>query len=97
MSGNKKTTRTTVQLIAFQVLRFMNDATLTGKREKVLADYIVQRGLSHAALRDEILVQLVNQTWLNGNEANAERGWLLVSCALSCFPPSSNLALFLLK
>ena len=75
----------------------MNDATLTGKREKVLADYIIQRGLSHDMLRDEILVQLVNQTWRNKNDANAERGWLLMVCALSCFPPSNNLATYLLK
>ena len=79
------------------MLRFMNDAALTGKREKVLADYIIQRGLSHQALRDEILVQLVNQTWRNKNDANTERGWLLMVCALSCFPPSSNLATYLLK
>ena len=45
------------------ILRFMNDTGLTGRREKVLADYIVNKGLTNAKLRDEIYCQLANQTW----------------------------------
>ena len=55
----------------------MNDNNLSGKKEKVLADYIVQKGLSNPTLRDEILCQLCNQTWKNENLANNERGWQL--------------------
>ena len=75
----------------------MNDANLTGMREKVLADYIIQKGLSNQNLRDEIYCQLCNQTWLNKNDANAERGWLLMAHCLSSFPPSPVLAKYLLK
>lgn len=75
----------------------MNDNHLSGKKERVLGDYIVQRGLSCEAMRDEILCQLCNQTWKNEHEANNERGWMLMANCLSCFAPSSHLYKYLLK
>ncbi|XP_026686841.1 unconventional myosin-XV-like [Diaphorina citri] len=79
------------------ILRFMNDDSLTGKKEQVLGDYIAYKGLSNEKLRDEILCQLVNQTWRNDNTASCERGWLLMANCLSVFPPSAPLYKFLLK
>lgn len=79
------------------ILRFMNDNTLSGMREKVLADYIVNKGIQNEKLRDEIFCQLANQTWKNDNEANCERGWLLMSHCLSAFAPTKLLYKYLLK
>ncbi|CAH0384305.1 unnamed protein product [Bemisia tabaci] len=79
------------------ILRFMNDETLSGKKEQVLGDYIAYKGISNEKLRDEILCQLVNQTWCNDVPANNERGWLLMANCLSVFPPSHALYKFLLK
>ena len=79
------------------VLRFMNDNDLGGMREKVLADYIVNKGLQNEKLRDEIFCQLANQTWKNENEENRERGWLLMASCLGAFPPSKMLYKYLLK
>ncbi|CAH1793641.1 unnamed protein product [Owenia fusiformis] len=79
------------------ILRFMNDANLSGKRELALAAYIVHMGISSEGLRDEIYVQLCNQTWGNDNPANCERGWWLMANCLSCFPPSSTSSKYLLK
>ena len=79
------------------ILRFMNDNSLSGMREKVLADYIVNKGIQNEKLRDEILSQLANQTWKNENEANCERGWLLMSHCLSAFSPTKLLYKYLLK
>ncbi|XP_064478725.1 unconventional myosin-XV-like isoform X2 [Ornithodoros turicata] len=79
------------------ILRFMNDSHLSGQRERVLGDYIVQRGLREATMRDELLCQLCNQTWQNDNAANCQRGWLLMANCLSAFPPSSTLYKYLLK
>ncbi|XP_059488252.1 unconventional myosin-XV isoform X3 [Neocloeon triangulifer] len=79
------------------ILRFMNDNNLSPKREQVLGDYIVNKGLISDKLRDEILCQLCNQTWKNENEANNERGWLLMANCLSCFPPSKIFYKYLLK
>ncbi|KAL0278610.1 UNVERIFIED_CONTAM: hypothetical protein PYX00_000382 [Menopon gallinae] len=79
------------------ILRFMNDNNLSGKKETVLGDYIVNKGLSNEKLRDEILCQLCNQTWNNTNDANNERGWLLMANCLSVFPPSGVLYKYLLK
>ncbi|XP_014248612.2 unconventional myosin-XV isoform X2 [Cimex lectularius] len=79
------------------ILRFMNDDSLSGKKEQALADYIAYKGLSNEKLRDEILCQLVNQTWRNDVAANNERGWLLLANCLSVFPPSQTLFKFLLK
>ena len=79
------------------ILRFMNDNALGGLREKVMADYIVNKGLRNEKLRDEIYCQLANQTWKNENEENVERGWLLMAHCLSAFPPSKMLYKYLLK
>lgn len=75
----------------------MNDSNLQGVREKILSDYIVQYGLTNSQLRDEIFVQIVNQTWREKRSLVAERGWLLMCACLSCFQPSSTLAKYLLK
>ncbi|XP_074649564.1 unconventional myosin-XV-like [Tubulanus polymorphus] len=79
------------------ILRFMNDANLVGWRETLLGDYIVQMVLENGRLRDEIYSQLINQTWQNNNEANNERGWLLMANCLSTFPPTPRLYKYLLK
>lgn len=75
----------------------MNDNNLSGKKETVLGDYIVQKGIKNEKLRDEILCQLSNQTWKNENDANNERGWILMANCLSAFPPSKTLYKYLLK
>ncbi|KAG8264185.1 Belongs to the TRAFAC class myosin-kinesin ATPase super [Homalodisca vitripennis] len=79
------------------ILRFMNDDSLSGKKEQALGDYIAYKGINNERLRDEILCQLVNQTWRNDVVANNERGWLLMANCLSVFPPSHHLYKFLLK
>uniref|UniRef100_A0A1A8A0H6 Myosin XVAb n=1 Tax=Nothobranchius furzeri TaxID=105023 RepID=A0A1A8A0H6_NOTFU len=79
------------------ILRFMGDPNLNGAQENLFGNYIIQRGLSHPVLRDEILVQIANQVWRNPNMLNSERGWLLLSSCLSAFLPSQRLAKFLLK
>ena len=79
------------------ILRFMNDGQLSGQKEKILGDYIINKGIRNEKLRDEIYCQLANQTWKNENEANCERGWLLMANCLSAFPPSSTLYKYLLK
>ena len=79
------------------ILRFMNDNSLSGMREKIMADYIAHKGIQNEKLRDEIFCQLANQTWKNDNEANGERGWLLMAHCLSAFAPSKMLHKYLLK
>ena len=77
--------------------RFMNDTGLSGRREKVLGDYIVNKGLTNPKLRDEIYCQLANQTWKNDHAENCERGWILMANCLSAFGPSRTLHKYLLK
>ncbi|EFN63513.1 Myosin-XV [Camponotus floridanus] len=84
-------------MIFKMILRFMNENNLNGKREQALGDYIVNKGIVNEKLRDEILCQLANQTWKNENDANKERGWLLLSNCLSAFQPSGTLFKYLLK
>ena len=79
------------------ILRFMNDSQLSGQKEKILGDYIINKGIRNEKLRDEIYCQLANQTWKNDNEANCERGWLLMANCLSAFSPSKTLYKYLLK
>ncbi|XP_026670463.1 unconventional myosin-XV [Ceratina calcarata] len=84
-------------MIFKMILRFMNENNLSGKREQALGDYIVNKGIVNEKLRDEILCQLANQTWKNENDANKERGWLLLSNCLSAFQPSATLFKYILK
>ncbi|XP_018402219.1 PREDICTED: unconventional myosin-XV [Cyphomyrmex costatus] len=84
-------------MIFKMILRFMNESNLNGKREQALGDYIVNKGIVNEKLRDEILCQLANQTWKNENDANKERGWLLLSNCLSTFQPSATLFKYFLK
>ncbi|XP_023288541.1 unconventional myosin-XV [Orussus abietinus] len=84
-------------MIFKMILRFMNENNLSGKREQALGDYIVNKGIVNEKLRDEILCQLANQTWKNENDANKERGWLLLSNCFSAFQPSPTLFKYLLK
>nr|XP_033770854.1 unconventional myosin-XV [Geotrypetes seraphini] len=79
------------------VLRFMGDPYLNGVQENLLGNYIIQKGLSHVGLRDEILAQIANQVWRNTNPNNEERGWLLLASCLSGFAPSLNMDRYLLK
>jgi myosin-15 len=58
---------------------------------------VFQQGIVNEKLRDEVLCQLCNQTWNNDNDANNERGWLLMANCLSVFPPSKTLYKYLLK
>ncbi|XP_024944481.1 uncharacterized protein LOC107271471 isoform X3 [Cephus cinctus] len=84
-------------MIFKMILRFMNENNLSGKREQALGDYIVNKGIVNEKLRDEIICQLANQTWKNDNDANKERGWLLLANCLSAFQPSNTLFKYLLK
>ncbi|GFR79257.1 myosin-XV, partial [Elysia marginata] len=79
------------------IMRYMCDKQLNEKTEKVLADFIVQMGLKNEGLRDEILCQIVNQTWQDQNIVRAERGWQLMAACLCCFNPSPTLFKYLLK
>ncbi|EDQ87051.1 uncharacterized protein MONBRDRAFT_27813 [Monosiga brevicollis MX1] len=78
------------------IVRYMGDPHLTDAKERIVADYIVMRGVLDTELRDEIYCQICNQTWLNPNDINAERGWQLMALCLGCFPPSAELYKFLL-
>uniref|UniRef100_A0A7N4V6M3 Myosin XVA n=1 Tax=Sarcophilus harrisii TaxID=9305 RepID=A0A7N4V6M3_SARHA len=79
------------------ILRFMGDPHLHGAQDNLFGNYIIQKGLAKAELRDEILVQLANQVWRNPNISNKERGWLLLASCLSGFAPSPRLDKYLLK
>ncbi|XP_041265307.1 myosin XVB [Onychostruthus taczanowskii] len=79
------------------ILRFIGDQSLRGWQEVLLGNYIAGRGLSDAALRNEIFSQVVAQTWRNPDTERSQRGWVLMATLLSCFGPSPALEKPLLK
>jgi hypothetical protein len=53
--------------------------------------------LNNTNLRDEIYVQIINQTWENKDLNANKKSWYLMSCCLCCFMPSESLWKYLLK
>lgn len=78
------------------ILRWMGDTSLDANKDKILADYIVNKGLTSRSLRDEILVQLCNQVY-GVDEQQSSRIWQLISHCLSSFQPSAALNKYLMK
>lgn len=78
------------------ILRWMGDPSLDANKDKVLADYIVNKGLSSRSLRDEILVQLCNQVQ-GADENQSIRIWQLMSHCLSSFQPGTAFCKYLMK
>ncbi|PWY99360.1 MyTH4-domain-containing protein [Testicularia cyperi] len=58
--------------------------------------WMLERGLASRALRDEIYVQLVKQLTKNPSDSSILRGWQLLSAIVVTFPPSKQLAGYLL-
>ena len=86
-----------------QIYRYVFDTTLSGNRQRVVADFIVHSGLANEALRDEIYIQLCNQSFprpaatATGDGSATQRTWQLMAHCLSCFKPSNTLYNYLLK
>lgn len=78
------------------ILRWTGDVSMDTAKEKALADYIVHKGLSSRGLRDEILVQLCNQTYRT-EDANSLKIWQLMAHCLSAFQPGPALHKYLMK
>lgn len=78
------------------ILKWTNDSTINQNKQKIMADYIVHKGLSSKGLRDEILVQICNQIH-RSNQGSAERLWLLMSHCLSAFLPGTVFNKYLIK
>lgn len=78
------------------ILRWTGDTNLDSTREKVLADYIVHKGLASRGLRDEILVQQCNQIY-RADETQAQKLWQLMSHCLSSFQPGPAFSKYLMK
>lgn len=79
------------------VQKWMGDAPLkkSETREKCLQE-LIQTGLDHRPLRDEIFCQIVKQSTENPSDESTRRGWHLLILTASCFLPSDAFARYLL-
>ena len=75
-------------LVLFKlILKYMNDSSLEPHQRFLLAKLIIQRGIENLNQRDEIYIQLCNQTYNNKNPETARSAWNLISMAVNSFPP----------
>ncbi|CAF1240131.1 unnamed protein product [Adineta ricciae] len=88
--SNQQQTQLALSLFKL-ILRFVNTSEHEAKRDRALGDYIVQIGLMNEILRDEILIQILNQIWNNMDLIRLHKAWLLMLNCISCFSPSSKL------
>ncbi|CAM4880089.1 unnamed protein product [Rotaria socialis] len=79
------------------ILRFINTSEHDAKKDRALGDYIVQMGLMNEILRDEILIQIINQTWNNIDLIKLDKAWLLMFNCIGCFSPSPKFHKYLFK
>ena len=86
-----------VFLFISKILRHLTESSVTRDQDLMIARYIVQKGLEHVYLRDEIFLQICSQTLENKNVSHLRKTWVLMALCLSCFRPSETLANYLLK
>ena len=92
------------------ILRSINVNEFDQKRDKALVDYVINRAIQNPKLRDEILIQILNQTLKPCDENNNvvtikdpiesesnKKAWQLMSYCLSSFLPTNTLYKYLLK
>lgn len=77
------------------ILRWSADP-MDSVKDKIFADYIINKALTSRSLRDEILVQLCNQV-CGVDERHSMRIWQLISHCLSSFAPGAALSKYLMK
>ena len=65
---------------------FMGDRVMSFPN--MLAREVLEKGIEHPDLRDEIYVQIIKQVTNNPNPSSTEKGWKMMSMCLHCFPPS---------
>ncbi|GMR61444.1 hypothetical protein PMAYCL1PPCAC_31639 [Pristionchus mayeri] len=70
------------------VLKYTNDASMSAGDLHALARRIVQLAIDNISMRDELFVQLCNQTYRNQNKTFSTRAWTLLLMAVHSFPPT---------
>ncbi|GMT07040.1 hypothetical protein PENTCL1PPCAC_29214, partial [Pristionchus entomophagus] len=70
------------------VLKYTNDASMSDGDLHTLARRIVQLAIDNISMRDELFVQLCNQTYRNQNKTFSTRAWTLLLMAVHSFPPT---------
>jgi hypothetical protein len=81
------------------ILKYTSDTKMAvgSKEDMVLPLYLALEGLSQPALRDEIYVQLINQTHECPSSAVEQRVWHLLAVVSTVFPPSQKLYPYVLR
>ncbi|ORZ35798.1 hypothetical protein BCR44DRAFT_35437 [Catenaria anguillulae PL171] len=86
-------------LKCFKIIqRIMGDRSSGGLTSTMVRNYkpaldiqwILERGVMHGEMRDEIYVQVCKQLTSNPSGDSLKRGWELMACLTPTFPPSKN-------
>lgn len=77
------------------ILGYMRDRIVFYR--EMLAQFVLQSGLSKPAVVDEIYLQLMKQLTRNPKRDSSTRGWSLFSMCATSFPPSQALQQYVLR
>jgi hypothetical protein len=86
------------KILADYIIQKVNHRILSKPTSyRSLNRFYLIKGQLNETLRNEIYVQIINQTWENDDQYSVSKAWRLMNLCLGSFPPSKPFFKYLLR